>query len=74
MNLKILKSTCFILVIINMILEAKMNLFCFSIKLFILFRFKKMTNTSTNETNQDTFYNAIKTVFDNWTGYQVIIE
>ena len=33
-----------------------------------------MTNTSTNETNQDTFYNAIKTVFDNWTGYQVIIE
>jgi hypothetical protein len=33
-----------------------------------------MTNTSTNETNQNTFYNAIKTVFDNWTGYQVIIE
>jgi hypothetical protein len=30
-----------------------------------------MTNPGVNETNQDLFYNAIKTVFDNWTGYQV---
>ncbi len=63
----------FFLIIIIMILEAN-RIYSVFLKLFILFRFKKMTNTSTNETNQDTFYNAIKTVFDNWTGYQVIIE